>query len=393
MAGDVADDEHERAPFDREGVVPVAADVDDHVGGAVDGGELDAFDHRQPLRHDRLLEHLDHVVLRRELLLAQLPELGPLEGGGGAAAEIDGELEVGVAEGHGPVVADDDDTAGPARHLHRDDDARHGPERFDERARLVVERSRAAAASSGSSVSPGKNTPMPVSATLAMRFRRVDVTRRELLEHWLARGVGVHERGPAQRAVRFGRVGGGVRSQPRRREPGRCFEHGRGIVEHRELFGEVEDRTQPRAAALFGLEERNAAEGLRARLDDRSDVAPVVVTEGHGPRRTRTPARPVLLRARRPVWRRTRRAPRRAGDADSGRSDPRATRRRSLRRYASTSAAGSRRAVGGDREVALDDAAGVALVRPRDDVPGGRVEAPEPTRVGVERLHPVVDDQ
>ena len=48
VAGDVADDEHERAPFDGEGVVPVAADVDDHVGGAVDGGELDAFDLRQP---------------------------------------------------------------------------------------------------------------------------------------------------------------------------------------------------------------------------------------------------------------------------------------------------------------------------------------------------------
>ena len=50
VAGDVADDEHERAAFDGEGVVPVAADVDDHVGGAVDGGELDAFDLRQPLR-------------------------------------------------------------------------------------------------------------------------------------------------------------------------------------------------------------------------------------------------------------------------------------------------------------------------------------------------------
>ena len=78
-----------------ERVVPVAADVDVDLGRPVRGRDLDARDPRQLVGDDRRLQQLDDAMFGLEALVALLPQPGPFERGRAAAAEVDGELDVG----------------------------------------------------------------------------------------------------------------------------------------------------------------------------------------------------------------------------------------------------------------------------------------------------------
>ena len=232
MTGDVTDDEDERAAVDRERVVPVTADVDGDVRGPVHRGQLAAGDRGQALRDDGLLQHLDHVVLGRELELALLPELRPFERGRGPATEVGRELEVGVAERDRVVVADEHDAARPARDVHRDDDAGHGPQPVEECDHFVVPRVR---------VFRGNEHLLERAEGRAEsgvgRFHdhvaAADTAIDEVLERRLQRAVGVRDRGLAQRAVRLARVHDREAADARGREARGCVQDRFGVVDAR----------------------------------------------------------------------------------------------------------------------------------------------------------------
>ena len=159
-------------------------------------------------------------------------------------------------------------------------------------------------------------------------------------------------------------------------EPSRRLENGRGSSQHRELFRRSRGPNLRRLRCSASKSETRRRPC--ARLDDSGDVAAVVVTGGTVLVETERQHARCFFEDR-DRYRGERAGAPRARDADSGRSDPRrldADRRAGRQHFGR----GIRDAVGGDREAALDDVAGVALVRPCDDVPGGPVEAPERNR-------------
>ena len=93
VPGDIADDDDDAAVGRLERVVPVAADIDVHLGRPVRGRDLHAGERRQLIGNDRRLQELDDAVFGLEPLLALLPQPGALERGRAAPPEVDRELE------------------------------------------------------------------------------------------------------------------------------------------------------------------------------------------------------------------------------------------------------------------------------------------------------------
>ncbi len=278
VARDIAHDEHDATVGRDERVVPVAADVDVDLRGAIGGRNAYAGDKRQLVGDDRPLQELDEALLVLELLLARLPELRAFERGRATSAEVDRELDIARRERAGAVVTDRQHGEPPSR-----DRDRH------ERARRVAD-----AFQLGPELGVRVEPPVGVGGRAAVHEwlagvdhafdQRVVVAQRvhHLSDDWSERGITVRDNRSLEHAVGTDRDdrrpyadagGGDVRDR---------LHDTRGVVEHGELLGAVEQHLQPTERSLLRFAGSRTLQRLCTGVDDRAHVPARVVVEMPG---------------------------------------------------------------------------------------------------------------